>query len=41
MDAAWAAEIEQRTREIEQGEVHSIPWSTVRRGTSQTIRAKR
>lgn len=40
VDAAWAMEIERRTREIEQGEVQSIPWSKVRRAVSKRSRAK-
>jgi putative addiction module component (TIGR02574 family) len=40
VDAAWAAEIERRTREIEQGLVKPIPWSTVRRAAARRPRAK-
>ena len=40
VDAAWAAEIERRTREIEQGLVKPIPWSAVRRAAARRIRAK-
>jgi putative addiction module component (TIGR02574 family) len=28
--AAWAAEIERRTKQIERGEVEPVPWSEVR-----------
>jgi putative addiction module component (TIGR02574 family) len=30
-DAAWAAEIERRTGEIERGAVKPIPWAAVKR----------
>jgi putative addiction module component (TIGR02574 family) len=40
VDAAWAAEIERRTREIEQGLVKPVPWSAVRRAAAQRTRAK-
>jgi putative addiction module component (TIGR02574 family) len=40
VDAAWAAEIERRTREIEQGLVKPIPWSAVRRAAARRTRAK-
>jgi putative addiction module component (TIGR02574 family) len=31
VDAAWAAEIDRRTREIDEGKVKSVSWATVRR----------
>lgn len=40
VDAAWAAEIERRTREIDQGLVKPIPWSAVRRAAARRTRAK-
>jgi putative addiction module component (TIGR02574 family) len=40
VDVAWAAEIERRTREIEQGLVKPIPWSAVKRAAAQRTRAK-
>ncbi|MEK6562012.1 MAG: addiction module protein, partial [Candidatus Binatota bacterium] len=30
VDAAWAAEIERRSREIKEGTVRLLPWKTVR-----------
>ena len=30
VDAAWAAEIERRSREIKEGAVHLIPWEEVK-----------
>ena len=41
VDAAWAAEIERRTREIERGLVKPIPWSVVKRAAVRRTRAKR
>jgi putative addiction module component (TIGR02574 family) len=40
VDAAWAAEVERRTREIDQGAVRPIPWSTVKRTAARRTRAK-
>lgn len=31
VDAAWAAEIDRRTREIDEGRVKPVSWATVRR----------
>lgn len=31
IDAAWATEIERRTREIDRGLVEPVPWADVRR----------
>lgn len=41
VDAAWAEEIERRTREIEQGKVKPIPWAKVKQAVSRRSRAKR
>jgi len=30
VDAAWAAEVEKRSRELKRGIVHPVPWATVR-----------
>ena len=30
VDAAWAAEIERRSREVKQGTVRLLPWTAVR-----------
>jgi len=40
VDTAWAAEIERRTREIDQGTVRPIPWSAVKRAAVRRTRAK-
>ena len=40
VDAAWAAEVERRTREIDQGVVKPIPWSAVKRAGVRRSRAK-
>ena len=40
VDAAWAAEIEQRTRQIERGEVLPVSWSRVKKSASRRARAK-
>jgi len=40
VDAAWAAEVERRTREIERGTVKPIPWSVVKRAAVRRSRAK-
>ena len=40
VDAAWAAEIERRTREIDRGMVKPIPWSAVKRAAVRRARAK-
>lgn len=36
VDAAWAAEIERRTCEIDRGLVKPIPWSGVKRAARRT-----
>ena len=38
---AWASEIGKRTREIEDGKVHPVPWSEVRDGASRKARDSR
>ena len=40
VDAAWAVEIERRTREIDRGMVKPIPWSAVKRAAVRRARAK-
>ncbi len=40
VDAAWAAEIKRRTREIDQGLVKGIPWSAVKRATARRRHGK-
>jgi putative addiction module component (TIGR02574 family) len=40
-EAAWTAEIERRTREIERGEVTPVSWSTVRKLAAERVRGKR
>jgi len=40
VDAAWAAEIERRTREIERGVVKPISWAAVKRAAVRRGRAK-
>ena len=39
-DAAWAEEIERRTREIEAGKVKPVPWSKVKKSAMRRARAK-
>ena len=40
VDAAWAAEVERRTREIDKGTVKPISWSAVKRAAERRSRAK-
>lgn len=40
VDAAWAAEVERRSREIKAGTVRPIPWKEVRTKARRRIRAK-
>lgn len=40
VDAAWAAEIERRTCEIDHGLVRPISWSAVKRAAARRTRAK-
>ena len=37
-EAAWTAEIERRTKEIEQGEITPVPWPTVRKLAAERVR---
>ena len=41
VDAAWAAEVESRSREIEQGIVRPIPWSEVKSRARERVRGTR
>lgn len=40
VDAAWAAEIERRSRELKEGTVRLLPWKTVRSRARKLARAK-
>ncbi len=40
IDAAWAREIERRTREIDRGAVASVSWSKVKRLAARRVRGK-
>jgi len=40
-EEAWTAEIERRTKEIEQGQVKPISWPTVRKLAIERVRGKR
>ena len=39
-DAAWAEEIERRTREIEGGKVKPVSWAKVKKSAMRRARAK-
>jgi putative addiction module component (TIGR02574 family) len=41
VDAAWAAEIDRRTREIDDGHVKPVSWATVRRRIVRQARERR
>lgn len=41
VEAAWAAEISRRVKEIDEGKVRLIPWSTVRRRLSRHLTPRR
>ena len=41
VDAAWAAEVEQRSQEIRQGIVRPIPWTAVKAQARKRVRARR
>jgi len=41
VDAAWAAEIEKRSREIKQGMVRPIPWAVVKAHARKRVRGRR
>lgn len=40
VDAAWASEMERRTREIDAGKVQSVSWAAVRRRIARQARAR-
>ena len=40
VDAAWAAEIERRSREIKEGTVRLLPWKAVRSRARKRARGK-
>ena len=40
VDAAWAAEIERRTREIKEGVVRPIPWAEVKLQARKRVRGR-
>jgi putative addiction module component (TIGR02574 family) len=37
VEAAWAAEVERRLREVESGEAKLVPWERVRRRLESTV----
>lgn len=41
VEAAWAEEIERRVRQIEAGDVETIPWKQVRANLYARLNAKR
>ena len=41
VEAAWAEEIERRIRQLDSGEVKTIPWEDVRAKLYARLRAKR
>ena len=41
VEAAWAAEIERRVRQIDSGEVETIPWADVRAKLYARLHGKR
>jgi putative addiction module component (TIGR02574 family) len=41
VDAAWAAEVERRSREIKEGVVRPIPWEEVKAQARKRVRARR
>lgn len=41
IDAAWAAEVERRSRQIDSGAVKPIPWSRLKRAAMRRSRATR
>ena len=40
VDAAWAAEVEKRSRELKRGIVRPVPWATVRSRARRRARGK-
>jgi putative addiction module component (TIGR02574 family) len=41
VDAAWAAEVERRSRQIKDGIVRPIPWKEVRSQARKRVRGRR
>jgi putative addiction module component (TIGR02574 family) len=41
IDAAWAAEVERRSRQIKDGIVRPIPWTEVRSQARKRVRGRR
>ena len=41
VDVAWAAEIENRSREVKQGIVRAIPWAVVKAHARKRVRGRR
>jgi putative addiction module component (TIGR02574 family) len=41
VDAAWAAEVERRSREIKEGIVRPIPWEEVKAQARKRVRGRR
>ena len=41
VDAAWAAEVKRRSREIKNGIVRPIPWSEVKSQARKRVRGRR
>ena len=41
VDAAWAAEVERRSREIKEGIVRPIPWEEVKAQVRKRVRGRR
>jgi putative addiction module component (TIGR02574 family) len=40
VDAAWAAEVERRSREIKEGIVRPIPWAEVKSQARKRVRGR-
>jgi len=40
VDAAWAAEIDRRTREIDEGKVKPVTWAAVKRRIARQVRER-
>ena len=41
VDAAWAAEVQRRSREIKEGIVRPIPWAEVKAQARKRVRGRR
>jgi putative addiction module component (TIGR02574 family) len=41
VDAAWAAEVQRRSREIKEGIVRPIPWAEVKARARKRVRGRR